>query len=295
MQHGSEESMAIRSTKIWIPLCLLVLLISACQTATQPPPPAEEPEVEQTLNALIEALTAQAAANNHATEPPESAQEVQAGETPSITPTETASVTPTDTYTFTPSVPIVSVSSETNCRTGPSRYYKLVDKVEPGTRFMMAGRHAPSGYWIIRLEDGGECWLWGEYALPEGSWTSLPEYSQPQVGRIEGTVQKTSAADAQKISHAFVDVGLNDFKKYETGNDGFFVFEDVPAGEVNLSIQHSSYLFVDTRVIVRTGNVSAVTILPAVPSSLRTPTPTSNCPPFLPRCTIFITPLPSLP
>lgn len=294
--------MDIRSTKIWIPLSLLILLIGACQPPAEPLPPPAASGAEETLNALILTLTSQAAiistseaANAGTPEPPAPAAEVQATETPSITPTETASVTPTDTSTFTPSVPIVSVASETNCRTGPSRYYKFIVKIEPGTRFVLVGRHSPSGYWIIRLENSSECWLWGEYATPEGNWAGLPEYSQPQVGRIEGTVQRNSAADAQKIAHAFVDIGLNNFKKYETGNNGFFVFEDVPAGEVNITIQHSSYKFVSTRVIVRTGNVSVVTILPVVPSSLKTPTPTPPCPPFLPNCTIFITPLPAQP
>lgn len=280
-----------QSTKIWFPV---ILLISACQTPAQPTPPASAPEVQATLNSLILTSTS-AAANVIPSEPPTPAAQFQATETPSITPTETPTVPPTETLTFTPSVPVVSVTSETNCRTGPSKYYKFIVKIEPGTRYVMTGRHAPSGYWIIRLENGTECWLWGQYALPEGNWASLPEYSQPQLGRIEGTVQKSAVADAQKIAHAFVNIGLNNFQTYETGSDGFFFFEDVPVGEINLTIQHSSFAFTSSRAIVRAGDRTVVTILPLVPLILKTPTPSSSCPPFLPRCQVFNTQLPALP
>lgn len=86
--------------------------------------------------------------------------------------------TPTPVATGTPTVPIVSVSSATNCRTGPSIYYDLLFTLQPGMTAEVIGKHTPSGYWIIKYPNG-QCWLWGQYATVSGNIANLPEYPQP--------------------------------------------------------------------------------------------------------------------
>src|SRR5512143_1706618 len=93
--------------------------------------------------------------------------------TPGV-PTDTPTVTPTTT----PSVPQVTVSSATNCRTGPSTAYDLLYTMNPGQVAEVVGKNTPTNYWIIKYPNG-TCWLWGQYATVSGNISGLPEYPPP--------------------------------------------------------------------------------------------------------------------
>jgi hypothetical protein len=268
--------MRSRSTKILFIANVLFMAMAACQAPETPLIVTTQPPSELTLTALIQTLTAQ----------------------PSAVLTETPTVPPTATYTPSPLVTMVSVSSATNCRTGPSRYYKFVWKAEAGTILEVIGKHEPANYWIVKLADGRDCWLWGEYASVEGDLGSLPEYIPPEVGRIEGELRTSPATNAEKIAQADVSIGLPDFPPSRTGNDGKFVFEDVPIGEIKIDVKHEHHKFSNSiRVIVRIGQLSTVTILPIVPTDLTIPAPTStgSCPIFQPNCQFLPTPGPAKP
>jgi hypothetical protein len=306
--------MRTQSITIFFIINLLLVVVTACQ----PPATPTRPPAEETIIALIQTITAQAAVGVPNTALPSElpaistlpsatiapAAETAAMETPSI-PTATnqplveASATPyvapTITVTSSPAVPLVSVSSETNCRTGPSQNYKLVGKANVGTKFVVVGKYAPTNYWVIKLADGRECWLWNEYATFEGNVNSLPEYSPAPVGRIEGEVRSSPAQDASKVSQALVNIGLG-FTPYETRNDGKFFFEDVPLGEVKINVTHNYYRFQNSiSVIVYTGQLSTIMITAGVPIYLTapaptTPTPAWSCPIMLPNCRIYTLP-----
>jgi hypothetical protein len=171
-----------------------------------------------------------------------------------------------------------------------------------GTKFTVVGKHAPTNYWVIRLHDGRECWLWGQYATVEGNVNSLPDYNPPAFGRIEGELWKSAISDAGKIDNAFVDIGLG-FEQYETKGDGKFIFEDVPAGPVTIDIWHNYYWIPAFQVVVYTGQVTSVIKIGLVPYNYPlpptyippSPTPTRPCI-FVPRCHIFLpTLLPAFP
>lgn len=89
------------------------------------------------------------------------------------------------TETFTPAVTgtasgvEVSVTSVTNCRTGPSQAFDLVFAANPGQTFKVVGKNTPTNYWIIETATGGTCWLWGQYAVLTGDASILPEYPAP--------------------------------------------------------------------------------------------------------------------
>jgi hypothetical protein len=194
-----------------------------------------------------------------------------------------------DTAVPSPVNPQVSVSAETNCRTGPGINYKLVWQAEPGITYPLVGKHSPTGYWIILLPDGRQCWLWGQNATVAGDINSLPEYIPPAVGRIEGVLRKSSAPDAKGIDQARVDIGLG-FSVYETGSDGKFVFEDVPAGEVNVTVTNSTFIVPSFKIFVNAGQLTSVVKIgyilynASVPPR-PTPTPTRRpCPNLLPNC-----------
>jgi hypothetical protein len=150
------------SRKIFIIGLIFILGLSACNLPSQAPPdPLEEAEIAVTATLL--ALTAN---------PP------LVTDTPVATPlpTETGTITPTDT----PSVPMVTVSTNTNCRTGPGVVYDLIGALLVGEKAVVVGKFTSGNYWIINNPDSsGTCWLWGQYATISGNTAGLPEYAAP--------------------------------------------------------------------------------------------------------------------
>ena len=80
--------------------------------------------------------------------------------------------------TGTPTIPIVTVSSASNCRTGPYIYYDLLWTMQPGLTAEVVGKHTSSGTWVIKYP-GGQCFLYGAYATVSGNTAALPEFPQP--------------------------------------------------------------------------------------------------------------------
>jgi hypothetical protein len=113
-----------------------------------------------------------------------------------LAPTETpASPTPTAVAGVQ-----VSVTSDTNCRTGPAKAFDLIFLAHPGTEFEVVGKNSPTGYWVVNNPTGGTCWLWGEYAVVDGDISNLPEYPSPQLPTPASTQTPaaTKTAEATK-------------------------------------------------------------------------------------------------
>lgn len=92
------------------------------------------------------------------------------------TPTPTSTPTPIST----PGVPMVSVSTTTNCRTGPSTDYDIVSSLGVGQMAEVVGKYSGGNYWVIKTPGGGgNCWLWGQYATITGNTDKLPEMIPP--------------------------------------------------------------------------------------------------------------------
>ena len=112
-------------------------------------------------------------------------------ETP-VPPTITQTITPTSTPTPSPTAtqaPRISVSKNTNCRSGPGADYLFQGVFAVGEVAEVIGRSPDPGYWYISSaelpKDG--CWVWGEFAQVEGEVGLLPVYTPaprptPQVG-----------------------------------------------------------------------------------------------------------------
>jgi hypothetical protein len=182
---------------------ILMLVLSACDLVmgtpfSHPPTPtAQQPQANTpTLDpqiaidqAVAETLTAQAqiveAFAGTAQMGTLIARSVEQTLTafPSVTPssTPTASLTPSMTASITPDTIRLTVSADTNCRTGPGTAYTKVGVMLPGQTAEVLGRSSTNDNWIIRLPSDPLtiCWLWGQYVTVVGDPSRLPVITPP--------------------------------------------------------------------------------------------------------------------
>ena len=104
------------------------------------------------------------------------------------------------TFTGTPSAPEVRVTSNTNCRTGPSTAYDLVFTLNPGQTVPVVGKNTPTNYWIINNASGGTCWLWGQNVVVTGDTSILPEYPPPPVPTAKFTKTPKPTSEPKNTS-----------------------------------------------------------------------------------------------
>jgi len=173
----SKKERGMKHKRIYLSFGFLVILALACNMPSLQgaPPPAPPPGGDagiigtQTSLALTQAALG-ADPNPNPNPPPESS--------PEATATETS--TPTVTLTGTPTTPMVSVSLDTNCRTGPGIIYDYLTFLPVGEKAEVIGKYTSVSptYWIIK-KGGITCWLWGQYATVEGNVAALPEMIPP--------------------------------------------------------------------------------------------------------------------
>ncbi|WKZ46784.1 MAG: SH3 domain-containing protein [Anaerolineales bacterium] len=151
----------MKKTPLIISILLLWLTSLACgQTAAVP---TVDPNAAQTaIVETIVALQAQATPTTAAAPTLESS-------------TATASPTVTPEPTGTPSVPMISVTVDTFCRTGPGKEYEKVGILLVGETTQIVGRDAFGQFWYVRNPDVGPeyCWMSGEFAIISGNPFSL--------------------------------------------------------------------------------------------------------------------------
>jgi uncharacterized protein YraI len=76
--------------------------------------------------------------------------------------------------------PTVTVSTATNCRTGPGQAYPSIFGLPVGQIAEVVGKNTSTNYWIIKIPNGaGTCWLWGQYATVTGDASALPTVAIP--------------------------------------------------------------------------------------------------------------------
>ncbi len=95
---------------------------------------------------------------------------------PTIPP---AQATATLAEPSTPGIPMVSVSVNTNCRTGPGRSYDYRGALLVGETEEIVALSTVPNYWYITNPDqpGDFCYLWGRYAIVVGDTQALPEFT----------------------------------------------------------------------------------------------------------------------
>lgn len=146
-------------------LAAAVLLIASIACSLSAPSPAADPNALNTSIAeTIAARQTEAALNN-----PPTATFTSAPDMPTLTLEPTPSETPD--VTATPTTATISVSVDTNCRTGPGAIFERVGILLVGETAEIVGREPRGEYWYIRNPDIGTefCWVWGEYATISGN------------------------------------------------------------------------------------------------------------------------------
>lgn len=155
-------------------LLLSLLLLNACNlpagtpAATQLPPEAYHTEAALTIEARL-TQTALFQPSNTPTPPPPTA-------TSTPEPTNTPAITPL------PTVPLISASVGTNCRSGPSTVYDPpVGVLLPGQKSEVHGRNDAGTWWYISNpgRPGQFCWVWGETTQVDGDVSKLPVITPP--------------------------------------------------------------------------------------------------------------------
>lgn len=151
---------------------LLIASLACSQSAPLPPP--DPNALNTSIAQTVIARQTEAALMNPAT-----ATFTSTTETPTLTPEPTLSATPD--FTSTPAIPLISVSVDTNCRTGPGVIFERVGILLVGETAEIVGREPRGNYWYIRNPDAGPeyCWVWGEYATISGNTLYLQYMSPP--------------------------------------------------------------------------------------------------------------------
>ncbi len=156
-----------------------------------------------------------------------------------LPPTDTATLppptnTPTITPTPTSSAPMIIVSVNTNCRTGPGKIYDMLGALLVGETAKVLGKADSGDYWVIENHDAaGNCWLWGEYATVTGDTSTLPVLTPPPSPTPSST--PTPALDftvAYENSHS---CGAIEYMTFYVKNTGPTTLESVKVVIVELS------------------------------------------------------------
>lgn len=96
-------------------------------------------------------------------------------------PTYTATLSPTPILTSTPTIPLISVTVDTNCRTGPGKVYDYLGGLFVGQVAEVYGKTSGGDYFYIRLPDNPNiyCWVTAQYATVVGNVSTLPIFTPP--------------------------------------------------------------------------------------------------------------------
>jgi hypothetical protein len=158
--------------KCFIAVMSLVIAGLACDF------PGMTSEVKQDSAAVVATRVAKTVAAGGVAVIPEEEGVVQppptATSTLMLTPTITQ--TPTTTHTPTPSVPMVNVTTNTNCRFGPGMVYEYLGALLEGEVARIHGRNPFDNFWYIENPDqpGGYCWISAAYAQVSGDTSQVP-------------------------------------------------------------------------------------------------------------------------
>ena len=122
-------------------------------------------EVEATQQFLVENLQ-------------KTVQVMLSADAQSITPLPEETPVPVNTPPP-PGVNTLSVSANTNCRSGPGLSYDRLDIVYVGQNVEVLGVDASGAYYIVRAPNGSTCWLWSHYVTLNGDTGSITVMTPP--------------------------------------------------------------------------------------------------------------------
>lgn len=149
----------------------------------------------------------------------------------------------------TPGPPMISVSVDTNCRSGPGLAYEYLGALMTYEEAEVLAQGSLPGFWVIENPDhlGTECWVGEQYASIVGDTSNLPVRTppplpEPEPGTISGYVfidaNNNNQRDPQELPLVDVWVYLDEgecpggalVQKVVTSSDGYYIFSDVAPG-----------------------------------------------------------------
>lgn len=183
----------MKSKRTLVVLAVMFALLLASCGGTEDTQEAIETFVSQTQQ--ISELETAAAGGGKGEDSDDSADEADPAD--SATPEDgDAEPTDTPTMTLTPTrgVAQVSVSSETNCRTGPAASYGYKTTVKVGDTVEVVGVWADGAdYVVVDYGGGALCWLWTRYAdKKDFSSYDLTSYTTPPTSTPTNTPTLTN-------------------------------------------------------------------------------------------------------
>lgn len=126
---------------------------------------------------------------------PRSAQAPTSVPAPLVTAVLSPAASPTvsllPTFTLVPSsstptvaaTPSLLLADATRCREGPGQTFPIVTVVPAGAQLPLLGQWGGE-YWLVRLDNGKVCWLWGGAATPQGNLALLPSVTPPPTSTL---------------------------------------------------------------------------------------------------------------
>jgi hypothetical protein len=160
---------------------LLMVALTACNLvmATPASNPSNNPSNQPTTNPQTQIDAAVSQTSDAQTQVARAVQQTIAALVTATPPMP--SDTPLPSFTFTPQAPMVSVSVETNCRSGPGTVFPALGILRVGQTAEVVGRSIYKDNWIIKLPSNPAltCWLWGKYATVVGDVSGLPAITPP--------------------------------------------------------------------------------------------------------------------
>jgi hypothetical protein len=154
---------------------VLVLVILACNMPVAIAPTSDPGAAYTSAAQTVAVAVNQTLVPSFTSAPP-------ASSTPPLeTFTPLPTLSPTLFFTATSSIPLISVTVDTNCRIGPGKVYDLLGGLFVGQTAEVYGKNPGNNYWYIRLPDnpGIYCWVTGQYATIVGNTALLPVFTPP--------------------------------------------------------------------------------------------------------------------
>lgn len=232
---------------------LFVLAVSACTpTATTQDTAASDEQASANADVAQAAQEAAAAAQEAAAAAEEAAAAAAAAEeaanASSLAAEEAAaaeSVAEEEESMASSGAPMLTVSTDTNCRVGPGDEYEAVAFIDTQTAVEITGWDGYGYFYTVKNPNGGDdCWVWSEFATIEGDTSGLelvktpptPEAPASWAGtwlmEINGkTYNIVMHQDSKLVSGTFEMGGLDyRFNGVVSGDarqvDGKFIYED---------------------------------------------------------------------
>lgn len=162
--------------KLFLTLNVLLLATLACSLPVGMSPTADEAEGHVQTGVAQTMAAEESRGGSEKTDTPQPPED-----TPTPAATDTPTRTPTLTRTPSPEAAGVRVTGNTNCRTGPGSVYDRVGIMNTDQESEILAKDPTGSFWYIVHPDKPEekCWIWGEYATPEGPVGGLPVFTPP--------------------------------------------------------------------------------------------------------------------